>query len=76
VVIDASTGTVLMREDTLTIDGHTVIPLSLTLAAPDRAWIGTLDGRAAEVRIEVNRARSGAQIHHDHGTAQVSGRDS
>jgi hypothetical protein len=51
VVIDAPTGTVLMREDSLTIGGHSIVPLSLALAAPDRAWIGTLDGRAVEVRI-------------------------
>jgi len=51
-VVDTGTGAIL-GSDTLTAGGHRVIPLSLALASPNSAWVGTLDGRVVEVRIDL-----------------------
>jgi hypothetical protein len=51
VVVDAATGNVLAT-DTVAVGGARVVPLSLALPQPDVAWIGTLDGRVVEVRID------------------------
>jgi len=41
----------LVGRQRLTVDGHPVVPLSLSAVAPDRIVIGTMDGRVLVCRI-------------------------
>lgn len=49
VVIDATSGNILGREERLRIEGHAVVPLSLAVDTHGELWIGTLDGRVIRV---------------------------
>ena len=50
VALDAQTGVVLGRQQ-ITVTGHKVVPLSLTLTGPGRLVIGTLDGRLLDCAL-------------------------
>lgn len=54
VVLDAENGAVHARQE-LRVNGHRIVPLSLTRVGADRLAVGTLDGRVLDCSIATGR---------------------
>lgn len=49
-ILHAGDGTLLQHHH-ICVNGHPIVPLSLRVAAPRRAWVGTHDGRILELDL-------------------------
>ncbi|MGI5238716.1 hypothetical protein [Dactylosporangium sp. CA-139066] len=51
-ILHADDGALLHRQH-LRLNGHAIVPLSLRVADPNRAWVGTHDGRILEIELSI-----------------------